>query len=155
MTHKPEAELSFGFLLADVSRLLRRNFEQRVQALGLTMTQWRAIAHLSRREGINQSVLADLLEVKPITLTRLVDRMEEAGWIERRRDPDDRRAVCLHLTDRVQPILESMHSHVDATHAAAFAGINRKDEETTLKTLAKVKANLHAAEKTDDGEASR
>lgn len=152
MTNEPEAELSFGFLLADVSRLLRRNFELRVQSLGLTLTQWRAIAYLSRKEGINQSVLAELLEVKPITLTRLVDRMEEAGWVERRRDPDDRRAVCLHLTDKVQPILESMHSHADATHAAAFAGIKTRDEETTLDTLAKIKTNLLDAARPDDGE---
>lgn len=146
MHTQPEAELSFGFLLGDVSRLLRRDFELRVQQLGLTLTQWRAIAHLSREEGMNQAALADRLEVTPITLTRLIDRMEEAGWVERHPDPGDRRAVCLHLTKAVQPLLEEMQAQAHATHVAAFTGISKKDERQMLKRLSHVKDNLVAAE---------
>lgn len=146
MTTEPKAELDFGFLLGDVSRLLRRDFELRVQQLGLTLTQWRAIAHLARCEGINQAAMADILEVTPITLTRLIDRMTEAGWVERRPDPADRRAVCLHLTPAVQPLLEKMQAEAHATHQAAFAGLAKRDEKQMLKLLAHVKDNLLAAE---------
>src|SRR3546814_9002902 len=81
----PDPDRSLGFLLNDVSRLMRRNLNRRVQALGLTQSQWRALAYLSRQEGINQATLADTLEVQPITLARLIDRLEAAGWVERRR----------------------------------------------------------------------
>lgn len=142
MSQHPKAELSFGFLIGDVSRSLKRDFERRVQRMGLTMTQWRAIAHLSRNAGINQAMLADILEVTPITLTRLIDRMEEAGWVERRRDLTDRRAVCLHLTPAVQPLLDQMHNHAKAAHDAAFAGISKTDEESMQHLLEMIKRNL-------------
>ena len=87
-----------GALLVEVGRLLRRNFNRRAQELGLTQAQWQALAHLSRKQGINQACLADLLEVQPITLARLIDRLAAAGWVERRPDPADRRAQRLYLT---------------------------------------------------------
>jgi len=142
MSKTPKAELSFGFLIGDVSRSLRRDFERRVDALGLTMTQWRAIAHLLRHPGINQAMLAEILEVTPITLTRLIDRMEDAGWIERQRDPNDRRAVQLHLTPAIQPLLDKMHAHANASHDAAFAGISKTDETKMQEILEQIKSNL-------------
>lgn len=148
MNTQPRAELEFGFLLRDVSRLLRRDFEVRVQKLGMTLTQWRAVAHLARESGISQAALADVLEVTPITLTRLIDRMEEAGWVERHRDPSDRRAVCLHLTSTVQPLLNQMHGHAEATHKAAFAGISQTSQRQMLQLLAHVKGNLLDTEAT-------
>src|SRR5687767_13222468 len=95
-------ERSLGFLVADVARLLRRSMDRRLQALGLTQAQWRAIIHLSRNEGMTQATLAESLEIQPITLTRLIDRMESAGWVERRMHPLDRRAVQLYLTSQSQ-----------------------------------------------------
>jgi hypothetical protein len=78
---------SIGFLISDVSRLMRRRFDERARTIGVTRPQWRALTALSRHEGINQGQLADLLEVEPITLCRMVDRLEDAGHVERRRDP--------------------------------------------------------------------
>ena len=146
MPTQSKAELEFGFLLADVYRQLRRDFELRVQDLGLTLTQWRAIARLEREAGMSQARLAELLDVTPITLTRLIDRMEEAGWVERRRDPKDRRAVCLHLASAVQPLLDTMQACAKATQKAAFTGITEKEQRYMLELLLKTKDNLVAAE---------
>jgi MarR family transcriptional regulator for hemolysin len=141
-----DPERSIGFLVHDVSRLLRRNFNRRVQALGLTQTQWRAIAQLSRNEGINQATLADFMEVQPITLARLIDRIEAAGWVERRPDPTDRRAVQLYLTDKAQPILALMHERAAETRERAMAGLPSDVRETLIETLRHMKRNLVEAD---------
>ncbi len=85
-------ERSFGFLLYDSARLLRRDFDRRARAIGLTRAQWSVLSHLVRYGGVNQAALADLMEIQPITLVRLLDRLEEAGWIVRQADPNDRRS---------------------------------------------------------------
>src|SRR5689334_3033341 len=103
-------EDTFGFVLHDVARLLRKRFDQRARALGLTRAQWQVLAHLARAEGINQSGLADILEIENITLGRLVDRLEEAGWVERRLSGQDRRVRLLHLTEKAKPILGRMRA---------------------------------------------
>src|SRR6478672_1911662 len=92
-------EPNIGYLLNDSSRLLRRAFDERVRELGLTAVQARLLLSLQKFPDNNQAFYAERLEVEPITLTRIVDRMEEAGWIERVADPSDRRARRLHLTD--------------------------------------------------------
>ena len=92
-----DPDKNVGFLLHDVSRLLRKRFDRRARALGLTRAQWRVLAHLAPRQGINQSALADILEVENITLGRHIDRLEDTDWVERQSDPDDRRAWCLFL----------------------------------------------------------
>ncbi|MBT6882724.1 MAG: MarR family transcriptional regulator, partial [Rhodospirillaceae bacterium] len=84
-------ERSLGFLMADVSRLMRKRFDRRAHALGLTRAKWRVLARLRRREGINQTALADILEIEAITMGRHIDRLEENDWVERRPDPEDRR----------------------------------------------------------------
>src|SRR5216683_818956 len=93
-----DLELSFGFLVNDVARLFGRRFDHNGRRLGLTRAQCRTLGYLARNEGINQAGMADLLEIRPMTLVRQIDRMEEAGWIERRPDPTDRRARRLFLT---------------------------------------------------------
>jgi len=130
----------------DVSHLLRRNFNRRVQTLGLTQAQWRAIAHLSRNEGINQTTLAETLEVQPITLARLIDRMEAAGWIERRPNPKDRRAVRLYLTAKAQPILSTMWDLAAETRAEAMAGLSDDRRKMMINTLRHMKQSLLEAE---------
>ena len=95
---------SLGFLISDVSRLMRRRFDERARQLGATRAQWRTLTMLSRNEGLNQGALADLLEVEPITLCRMIDRLEESGLVERRRDPADRRAWQLFLTEKSQAV---------------------------------------------------
>src|SRR5947209_18499355 len=101
-----DLDRSFGFLVHDVARLFGRRFNQRALLfLGLTRAQCKVLGYLARNEGINQAGLADLLEIKPMTLVRQIDRMEEDGWIERRADPADRRARRLFLTAKARPIL--------------------------------------------------
>jgi MarR family transcriptional regulator for hemolysin len=146
MANKKNHRLSVGFLISDVARLLRRNFDQRVQDLGLTQAQWRAIAQLSREEGIKQVVLAERLEVKPITLARLVDRLEAAGWVKRRADREDRRATRLYLTAKSQPILSVMASRVSETLAEALGDVTAAGREQLVEALLQMKTNLLAAE---------
>jgi DNA-binding MarR family transcriptional regulator len=146
-----DPDRSIGFLINDVARLLRRNFNRRVQSLGLTQAQWRAVAHLSRNEGMTQVELADLLEIQPITLTRLVDRMEAAGWVERRNHPLDRRAVQLYLAPKCAPILEQMHELATETIALAVAGLSTADQKRMLEDLQHMKRNLAAAETAAEG----
>lgn len=139
----PQPQQHLGFLLFEVLRLLRRNFSRRVQ---LTQVQWRALAFLSRNEGINQAGLADLLEVRPITLARLIDRMEEAGWVERRRDPGDRRAVRLYLTVQAGPLMEELTIHNRETLELALNGVSDKAQKQLINTLNTIKNNLLATE---------
>lgn len=135
---------SFGFIVSDLTRLLRRNFNRRAQqmGLGLTPAQWQTLAHLRRNEGINQGALAQILEVQPITLSRLIDRLEAAGWVERRPDPSDRRAVRLFLTDGAQPILDRIRAVAMDTVADAMVGIPDAEQEHIINTLLTVRENL-------------
>lgn len=137
---------NFGFLVHEVARLLRRNFDRRVSGLGLTQAQWRTLAYLARHEGINQTSLAELLEVKPITLARLLDRLEEAGWVERRGDPADRRVFRLYLTEAAQPLLVEMEQIAAKTRQDALAGLGRDERRQVLNLLSSLKKNLMDAE---------
>lgn len=137
---------TLGFLVADIARLLRRSMDRRLQSLKLTQAQWRAIVHLSRGEGMTQAALAESLEVQPITLTRLVDRMESAGWVERRTHPLDRRAVQLFLTAKSQPLLDEMHARAADTLNEATRGIAPRAQRQLVATLEQIKQNLVAAE---------
>src|SRR4051812_9261819 len=94
---------TLGFLLADVSRLMRRAFQQRLEGSSLTLAQARALIYVSRHEGVRQIDLADLLEIQPITLARLIDQLAAAGLVERRPDPTDRRAYQVFLTSAAAP----------------------------------------------------
>src|ERR1700757_4196184 len=100
-----DLDRSFGFLINEVARLFGRRFDHNGRRLGLTRAQGPILGYLARNEGINQAGLADLLEIRPMTLVRQIDRMEEDGWIERRPDPADRRAHRLVLTAKARPIL--------------------------------------------------
>jgi DNA-binding MarR family transcriptional regulator len=138
-------ELNVGFLLHDVSRLMRASFDQRAQALGLTRAQWRVLVHLGPRQGINQSALADILELDAVTMGRHVDRLERDGWLERRADPGDRRAWRLYLTEAAQPTLDRMERIATEMQAAALEGISPADRERLIATLGRIKANLAPA----------
>ena len=146
---KPDPESSVGYLLADVSRLLRSDFDRRVRDLKLTQAQWRAIAHLELAEGMNQATLADRLDVTPMTLARLVDRLEEAGWVERKSNPNDRRASQLFLTKKVGPILKQMHARAEVTLRDLLAGISATSQRQLIKTLQQMKRNLNDSAEAD------
>ena len=133
---------SFGFVLHDVARLMRKRFEQRARGLGLTRAQWQVLAHLTRHEGINQSGLAEILELEPISVGRILDRMEEAGWVERRADPADRRAHRLYVTARARPVMQRMMALGQAVWEDAFAGVPEEDRRRVLELLLLVRGNL-------------
>lgn len=133
---------SIGFVLNDVARLLRRNFNRCVQNVGLTQAQWQALAHIARKPGMKQSQLADILEVQPISVARLIDRMEAAGWVERRPDAADRRAINLHLTDKCDPILSKMKKFALEVRARALADIPQQDQQFLMENLLLMRKNL-------------
>lgn len=139
-----DPDRNVGFLLHDVSRRLRKRFDRRARALGLTRAQWRVLVHLAPRQGINQSSLAEILEVESITLGRHVDRLEETGWVERRSDPDDRRAWRLHLTGKARPMLEQMEALAVKTQEEAMAGLSPEDRDHLLGLLLSMKRNMTA-----------
>lgn len=140
---------SLGLLLNDLSQMMRKRFDSRARELGLTRAQWRVLSRLRRRQGINQSALAELLEVEPITLARHIDRLEEKGWVERRSDPNDRRAWLLFLNDSVQPVLDEMQKISDWNTADATSDFNTEESTRLMAQLHRVKANLIAAELSD------
>ncbi|MGE0700864.1 MAG: MarR family winged helix-turn-helix transcriptional regulator [Hyphomicrobiaceae bacterium] len=144
MTTDPYLNRSLGFLLADVSRLVRQRFDSRASGLGLTRAQWRVLAQLRRREGINQTALAEILEIEPITLGRHIDRLVDKGFVERRPDPADRRAWRLHLRAEVQPILDRLRAMSEATRAEALRGISEADADRLVELLLVIKGNMLA-----------
>ncbi len=132
-------------LLADIARLLRKRFEQRAQSLGLTRPQWRALAYLSKNEGIHQGGLAELLEIEPIALVRVLDQLADRGFIERRRHPTDRRIWLLHLRDDVRPLLDEIQELADVTRTEALSGIAPDRLAEAFDVLSEIKTNLVAA----------
>jgi DNA-binding MarR family transcriptional regulator len=141
---------SFGFLVTDVARLFGRRFAHHGKRLGLTRAQCRTLGYLARNEGINQAGLADVLEIRPMTLVRQVDRMEEAGWIERRPDPADRRARRLYLTDKARPVLGRIWSVANETRDEALARLSALEGEQLIDLLRRVHATLSEREPIDD-----
>ena len=142
-----DPQQSLGFLLYEVSRLLRRNFDARVRHLSLTQAQWRTIVYMAKNEGCKQATLADFLEIRPITLTRLLDRLQSSGWIERRPDPDDRRVTRLYLTESAKPLLETLWGKAMASRKQALQGISPEQQAALFDALKKMKNNLSAEER--------
>jgi len=145
MLSPEELKRSFGFLIHDVSRQLRKSFDRHAKAIGLTRAQWRVLAHLSRNEGVKQSELADILEIKPITLARLLDRLSADDWVERRMDPTDRRAKRLFLTGKAKPILSDLRKVALAVREEALQGLSLADQDRLIEQLRLVKSNLFKA----------
>lgn len=147
---------TLGFLLHDVARLLRKRFEQRARGFGLSRAQWHALAYLSRNEGIHQGGLADLLELEPISLVRILDKLEERHLVERRRHPTDRRIWLLYLRDEARPLLARMREIGDATRQEALAGLAEDDRRRLMGVLGTMKTNLvDACARPVDGKEAR
>ena len=154
MTTDPFLTRALGFLLADVSRLMRRRFDQRAREIGLTRAQWRVLAQLRRREGINQTALAEIMEIEPISLGRHIDRLVEKNFVERRADPRDRRAWRLYLKPEVQPVLDRLRGMSTVTRKEALQGISPEDAEHFIDLLIKIKSNMTTLYE-DDPDASK
>lgn len=131
-----------GFLIADVLRLIRRSFRLRLRGTGVTLAQARALLYLAHNEGIRQVDIADLLEIQPITLARLIDHLSERGLVERRPDPTDRRAYQLFLTPAATPLLVEISRVVATIRADSVRGLAEDEAELAMSALRKMRANL-------------
>jgi len=141
-----ECERNLGFLVCDISRLVRRMFNSRARNTGLTQPQWQALFMISHNPGLNQVTLADLLEIHPITLTQQLDRMQAAGWVERRPDPNDRRATCLFVTAKGRPVLEKLRAIGTDVLDVGFGEVDPKLREKMVDALVLVRNRFVAAE---------
>ncbi|WP_136163565.1 MarR family winged helix-turn-helix transcriptional regulator [Sphingomonas flavalba] len=137
---------STAFLIGDISRLMRRRFDERARRIGVTRPQWRMLFTLSRNEGANQGTLAELIDVEPITLCRMVDRLQDAGLVERRRDPADRRAWQLYLTEQAHPILGQLRALADSLFEECMDDIADADRARLNEMLTRIRQNLVAPE---------
>ena len=136
---------NFGFLINDVARLLRTEYDRRVSELGLTRSQWWVLTHLYRKEGATQTELADTLEIERPSLGRLLDRLEANGWIRRENCAQDRRAKRVYLSQDVQPVMRRMRSIAAELREDALSGVDDESRERLIDTLLTMKANLMRA----------
>lgn len=142
---KISIEREIAFNINDVARLLRTFADQRAGEFGMTRAQWAVLARLERTEGLKQCELADMLDLQPITLTRLIDRLCDHGLIERRADPDDRRAKRLYLTPAARPVLDRLSRLGKDLMSTVLAGIDPAAVEQLRATLLALKSNLRGA----------
>jgi MarR family transcriptional regulator, transcriptional regulator for hemolysin len=133
------------FEIAETAHALRKAFDRRAVGLGVTRAQWKVLFRLNRQPGLRQIELADMLDIEAITLSRIVDRLEESGLVERAADPADRRAWRLHVTAKAGPLVEKLRSVADEMIGDAFAGIDPKDIEITRQVLGKARENASRA----------
>jgi DNA-binding MarR family transcriptional regulator len=132
----------FGFYISDIGRMMRKHFDAATKDIGVTRSQWRVLLTIHRNPGINQGQLADRLEVEPITTCRMVDRLEQAGLVERRRDPSDRRAWQIILTDEALPIIDRIQEIADVKLAEAVTGFTPEEIATLTAMLGRLRDNL-------------
>ena len=134
--------LSLPYLLSDSARLLRRAFDARVRTLGMTSQQARLLLLLQVNEGENQGFYAERLEVEPISLTRMIDRMEEAGLLERRRDPADRRAWLLYLTERSRQLIDQVRACLAGLEDEMLTGLDAAQRAALAEMLETIRVNF-------------
>lgn len=154
MTTKTDPRESLGYLVTDLGRLFGRVFDRRVAHLELTRVQWRALKRLGHAQGVTQVELADQLDVEPIALGRVIDRLQKAGFVERRADPADRRVWRLYLLPQSAQVMGPVESVADVLRREATAGVSAAELATTLSVLNRVRDNLNQLERDDRGEPS-
>src|SRR5690242_6796326 len=143
-------ELSFGYLLNDVTLLFRKHFDRRAVRFGLTRVQWRATKMLYHREGLRQTELAESLEMEPIAVGRVIDRLQAAGFVERRPDPRDRRAWRLYPTEQARAVIGDMEEIGRGLRKDATQGIDYDELAQALAVLERIKDNLQALDQGPD-----
>lgn len=134
----------FAHLCQDVTRRMRKHFDRRAVRFGMTRAQWRALKTIRHYEGLSQTELADYLDMEPIPVGRVIDRLEKAGYVERRADPADRRRWRLHLTPKAHAIVDEMEVIADGLRDDALQGVDPAEFETLLRVLDQIKDNLVA-----------
>ena len=149
---KTDPRESLGYQVADLHRLFGRVFDRRVAHLELTRVQWRALKHLGHAEGVTQVELADRLDMEPIALGRVIDRLQKAGFVERRADPADRRVWRLYLRPQSGQVTDEVEEVALALRHEVMAGISAADLATTLSVLDRVRERLTQLDREDRGE---
>jgi MarR family transcriptional regulator, transcriptional regulator for hemolysin len=140
----PDDDGYIGYMLSDVARLIRTVFDRRVRKLGLTRAQWLVLTRLYRVPGASQTELADMLEIDRASAGRMIDRMEKAGWLERRADEGDRRINRLHLTPAARKSHARMWKIAEATVDDALGSLSEREREEFTRMTAQVKGRLQA-----------
>ena len=141
----PGSNVDFLFALFETQRLLRLYAEKQARRFGLTRAQWGVLAKLERTEGMKQAEIADLMEIQPITLTRLIDKLCEMGLIERRSDDSDRRVNRLYLTEAARPLMLKLTGLRNELTKTALAGLSAEDTHLLVAQLETVKNNVREA----------
>ena len=141
---------TFAYLMQDVTRQMRTLFDRRATRFALTRAQWRALKTIRRHEGLSQTELADFLDMQPIPVGRVIDRLEKTGYIERRADPGDRRRWRLHLTAKAHAVVDEMEVIAAALRNEALHGVAPDDFDALLRVLGQIKNNLVAINATED-----
>lgn len=131
-----------GFLIGDTARLMRRAFDERVRTQGITRAQWRVLGLLHRFGGCTQVNLAEMMDVEPITAGRMIDRLQEAGLVERRADPADRRAWRIHLTLNGESKLEELRPTALSLFEDAVSGLDDSQQAQLEAMLNVMRSNL-------------
>jgi len=152
--NKTDPRESLGYQVADLHRLFGRVFDRRVAHLELTRVQWRALKHLGHAEGATQVELADRLDMEPIALGRVIDRLQKAGFVERRADPADRRVWRLYLLPQSAQVMGPVETVAHALRKDATAGISAEELANALSVLDRVRDNLTRLDREDRGETS-
>lgn len=145
---------SVGYLIADLSRLFGRVFDRRAAHLDLTRVQWRALKRIHNAEGLTQAALADVLDMEPIAVGRVIDRLQKAGFVERRADPQDRRCWRLFLSPQSTQVMDAIESVATSVREDCVAGVDPQELETTLKVLAQIRETLSQLDRASRGESS-
>jgi MarR family transcriptional regulator for hemolysin len=137
---------SIPFCISWLARLMRTRFDARARTLGLTRAQWSMIATIRIMEGATQSELASALEINSVTAGRILDKLESAGWIERRANPADRRTNHIHVREPARPTLVELSKIAGDELKIATRGISEEEQAIALDVLGRMLANLNAAE---------
>jgi MarR family transcriptional regulator, transcriptional regulator for hemolysin len=148
-------DANFFFTLSELHRLMRAYADKEAARYGITRAQWAVLAKVERHEGLKQTELAEQMEMQPITLTRLIDKLCDNGWIERRGDENDRRVNRLHLRKAARPLLGKLAGLRSELTATALEGINPADAHRLLAQLEAIKENVRNAIQSPAGESAR
>ena len=138
----PEVAAEMSFELHSAARLLRRDFDRRAKAHGLSRSRWQVLWHLAREQGQKQAELAERMDVAPISLARQLDKLQEEGLVERRSDPSDRRCFRIYLTDTAAPALKVLQELAQQTRERAMAGFAAGEVQLLQGLLGRLRQNL-------------
>jgi len=146
-TKKSSDKTAFGFLVNDVTRLMRKVFDRRAARFSLTRAQWRALKRVHHDPGLTQNELAEYLEMEPIAVGRVIDRLQKSAFIERRADPADRRVWRLHLTSKATAVVDDMEEIATELFQQAQRGIAASEMNLLIDVFTRMKQNLVALDR--------